>query len=101
MVFDLGAAMRKKAEFESARLMGFESRRRARAVRLLAGELGVDEAELLALVSALPEEQIPAAMAERAGASTDEVEPRFAVCLAQAHTALVAERGDPTPHRLA
>jgi hypothetical protein len=101
MVFDLGAAMRKKAEFESARLMNFEFRRRARAVRLLAGELGVDEAEALSLVSALPEEQIAAALAARAHCPPKEVEARFAACLAQAHRALVAECGDPTPHRLA
>jgi hypothetical protein len=101
MVFDLGAAMRKKAEFESARLMDFDFRRRARAVRLLAAELELDEADALALVAALPEEQIAEAMAARAGRTPDEVAALFGDCLAKAHAMLVVERGDPTPHRLA
>ena len=40
MVFDLGKAMRKKEEFESARLMDFDFRQRVRATRLMARALG-------------------------------------------------------------
>lgn len=43
--------MRKKEEFESARLMDFEFRQRARATRLLARHLGVDEQELVSEIA--------------------------------------------------
>jgi hypothetical protein len=47
MAWDLGKAMRKKEEFESARLLDFEFRQRARATRLLARAFGLDEVALV------------------------------------------------------
>lgn len=41
MVWDLGKAMRKKEEFESARLVDFEFRQRVRATRLIAQKLEI------------------------------------------------------------
>ncbi len=101
MVFDLGRAMRKKEEFESARLMDFEFRRHARASRLLAQSLGIEPAVAATLVATVSEDAIAQRFAELAGTSADEAEAAFRKFLTIAHTELVAERGDPTPHRLA
>src|SRR5690349_16106879 len=53
MVFDLGKAMRKKEEFESARLADFEFRQRARTFRLMAEKIGhkADEARIVAMTA--------------------------------------------------
>ena len=47
MAWDLRRALLKKEEFESARLMNFEFRQRARATRLLARELGLGDEALV------------------------------------------------------
>lgn len=101
MVFDLGRAMRKKEEFESARLMDFEFRRRARATRALAQRLGFDATIAAELVSALSEDEVLERLAALAGVSADEVRAEYARCVTAAHATLVEERGDPAPHRLA
>ena len=46
MVFDLRGALLKKEEAESARLMDFEFRLRARTMRLLAARIGLLPADL-------------------------------------------------------
>jgi hypothetical protein len=99
--FDLGLAMRRKEEFESARLMDFEFRLRARAARLLASSLGVDQAAASSLVASVPETEVLARLALLASASVDVIRPEYQRCIANARIQLVAERGDPTPHRLA
>jgi hypothetical protein len=101
MVFDLGRAMRKKQEFESARLMDFAFRRHARASRLLARSLGVDPAIAASLVATVSEDALPHRLAELVGTSAEEADAAFRTFLSIAHAELVAERGDPTPHRLA
>lgn len=101
MVFDLGRAMRKKEEFKSARLMDFAFRRHARASRLLAQSLGIKPAVAASLVASSSEEAIPLRLSELAGTSAEEARAAFRQFLSIAHAELVAERGDPTPHRLA
>lgn len=100
MVFDLGRAMRKKEEFESARLIDFDFRRRVRAAKLLAASLGLDEALVAELVATLPEADVLTQMADRAGIAESEVVNAYPAMLAKAHQQLVVERGDPTPSRL-
>jgi hypothetical protein len=101
MQFDLGAAMRKKEEFESARLMDFEFIRRARATRLLARSVGLDETETVRQIAdcdeaGLIDRLLPLVQIDREALST-----AYQRCLARAHAELVAERGDPAPHRMA
>jgi hypothetical protein len=100
MVFDLGKAMSKKEEWESARLLDFEFRRRARATRMTAEALGLDDTQAAQVVATTAEADIPARLALLAGADAQEVATAYHGNFATAHTALVAERGDPTPHRL-
>jgi hypothetical protein len=101
MPFDLGIAMRKKEEFESARLMDFEFRLRARAARSLASSLDVDEAAAVALVVAVPDDEMVDRFAQLAAKPVDVVRLEYQRCVVEARARLVAERGDPTPHRLA
>lgn len=100
MVWDLGKAMRKKEEFESARLMDFEFRQRARATRLLARAFGLDETALVREIAERDEDGVIALVVESAGASRDEALAGYRRCLAVARRELIAERGDPTPCRL-
>ncbi|MXO59080.1 hypothetical protein GRI89_05945 [Altererythrobacter salegens] len=100
MVWDLGKAMRKKEEFESARLMDFEYRLRARAMRHLAARYGLDGAELarasvVTSDSELLEQIVALGVGER-----EEVAAAHLRCMVKARSELVAERGDPTPNRL-
>ena len=97
MVWDLGKAMQKKEEFESARLADFEFRQRVRATRLLARTLGVDESSL---VKERDEEGVLVLVAGETSRSRDTIAAEFARCLVEARAQLIAERGDPTPHRL-
>lgn len=99
MVWDLGKAMRKKEEFESARLMDFEFRQRARAIKLLARELGREAAAVVARI-ADPDEAILAWLAAESALAPAEIGAAYARCSARARRELIAERGDPTPYRL-
>ena len=100
MVFDLAKAMRKKEEWESARLLDFEFRRRARATRLTAQALGLDDTQAAQVVATTAEADIPDRLASLAGVALQEVAAAYHRNLAAAHAELVSERGDPTPHRL-
>ncbi len=99
MVWDLGKAMRKKEEFESARLMDFEFRQRARAMRLLAARLGRDETELAKLTVEASDDAILDRLVT-AQYARGELDCLWHECLAEARRALIEERGDPTPYRL-
>ncbi len=99
-MFDLASAMRKKEEFESARLMDFEFRQRVRAVRALAKELGMDPSIASAVVVEASDAEVPARIAVITGRSIAEICSGYARCLEDARAQLVAELGDPTPHRL-
>lgn len=100
MVWDLGKAMRKKEAFESGRLMDFEYRQRARAARLLARELGLDEADLARATVTHSDNGLLEMVACRTATSTIEVGVAYQRCLSIAREQLIGERGDPTPHRL-
>lgn len=100
MVWDLGKAMRKKEEFESARLMDFEFRQRARATRLLARSLDLDEAVLVREIAALDEDGVIDKAARDSGRDRGEVAAEYRRCWALAREQVIAERGDPTPYRL-
>jgi hypothetical protein len=100
MVFDLGKAMRKKEEFESARLMDFEFRQRVRATRLLARRTGADEAWLVSEIAVHPDEAMLDALAERIAAPREALAAAYRECLTEARRQLIGERGDPSPHRL-
>lgn len=101
MVFDLGRAMRKKAEHETARLLDFEFRMRVRATRMLLSRLGLDETVAASLLATMAEDAALAHVTQLAGTEIDSVTASYRDCLTIAHRQLVAERGDPTPHRLA
>lgn len=100
MAWDLGKAMQKKEEFESARLADFEFRQRVRATRLLARTLGVDESSLVKEIAARDEEGVLDLVAVETSRSKVKIAAEFARCLVEARAQLIAERGDPTPHRL-
>jgi hypothetical protein len=93
MVFDLGDALRRKGEFESARLDDFEFRVRARTMRLLAERLGIAHEPLVGAIALEDDAHI---IADLPGAA--EIYPQ---CVAEARRQLVGELGDPAPHRLA
>lgn len=100
MVFDLGKAMAKKGEFESARLADFEFRQRARTFRLMAERLREEPAELVSLIAQMDDEALLAVVGERTGRAAEELQALYRKCSAEARAQLIAERGDPTPHRL-
>jgi len=60
MTFDLGKAMAKKGEFESARLADFEFRQRARTFRLMAEKIGreADPARVVAMITQMADDTI-------------------------------------------
>lgn len=93
-MFDLRGALLKKGEVESARLDDFAFRLRARAMRLLASRLGLEQDALVRRIAAEPDTAILASLPAEAAAL-------HARCVAEARAALIAERGDPAPHRLA
>src|SRR5688500_5337514 len=100
MVWDLGRAMRKKEEFESARLMDFEFRQRARAARLFARELGLEEAALARDTVTRSDAELLDSIAAANGLDRSVIGAAHQRCLANARLQLIAERGDPTPYRL-
>ncbi len=99
MVFDLRRALLAKEEKESARLMAFDFRLRVRTLRLLAASLGRDADTLAAMVV---EGDDGLVLDRLAAAHPDaDVPALFAAARAEARRTLLAETGDPTPHRLA
>lgn len=100
MVWDLGRAMRKKEEFETARLIDFAFRLRARTATLVARELGCDADALVAATVERDHDALIAALAEDRGEDRAALEALWARLERDARRMLVVERGDPTPHRL-
>ncbi|MDP3781666.1 MAG: hypothetical protein Q8Q79_01990 [Sphingopyxis sp.] len=84
MAWDLGKAMQKKEEFESARLADFEFRQRVRATRLLARTLGVDESSLVKEIAARDEEGVLDLVAVETSRSKDKIAAEFARCPVEA-----------------
>ncbi|MBN8845274.1 MAG: hypothetical protein J0H88_18720 [Sphingomonadales bacterium] len=100
MAFDLRAALLRKEEKESARLMDFEFRQRARCFRLMAEALGIDSAALVRAIALHADAAILDGLANDLPRSREELGQLYAKCRADAHRQLVDELGDPTPHRL-
>lgn len=101
MVFDLRGALLKKEEVESARLADFEFRLRVRTMRLLAPMIGEDVDTLVNAVALYDDDRILADLQGAAGLSAARLGQDYAHCRVEARTQLIAERGDPSPHRLA
>ena len=101
--FDLGRAMAKKGEFESARLADFEFRRRARTFRLMAERIGreADPARVVGMIAQRDDDAILKELAERFPQYAQQLASLYDQCSAEARMQLIKERGDPTPHRLA
>lgn len=95
MAWDLRRAMLKKQEVETARLLDFEFRLRARTMRLLAERLGLDPQALVGRIAEAEDAAILALL------DHEHASELHAQCRAIAETRLKAELGDPTPHRLA
>ena len=100
MVFDLRRALLAKEEKDSARLMDFEFRQRARSFRLLAAILDIDPATLVREIAQHDDLAILDALANDLSMSREELGLHYAKCRADAYAQLVGELGDPTPHRL-
>jgi len=100
MVWDLGLAMRKKEEFESERLLNFEFWQRVRATRLFARQLGLNEASLVGEIAVRGSDDVLDLVARDTSRSRDDIATVYKKCLDEARQQLIAERGDPTPHRL-
>lgn len=100
MAWDLRGALLKKEEFESARLVQFEFRQRARAMRLLAGRIGAEPDALALEIAERPDAAILAALAERTGRPLAELTALHDGCWVEAGEQLIVEIGDPTPYRL-
>lgn len=101
MVWDLRGALLKKQEVESARLLDFEFRLRARTMRLLAEALGLEAEPLVESIALQADDVILSALVRKTTLNPEDLRARWLAAQAEARQALVAERGDPTPHRLA
>ncbi len=84
MVWNLGKAMQKKEEFESARLMNFEFRQRTPATRHLASSFGLEESTVVREIAIRNEDSLLDMVAAKAGKSRDEVLSRYQHCLSEA-----------------
>ena len=101
MVFDLRRALLKKEEIESARLMDFEFRLRARTMRLLATELGLDPEEVVTRIAVQGDDGILAELAGTCRLTAETLDTLYRNCREIGRKQLVVERGDPTPHKIA
>ena len=102
MVFDLRAALLKKGEVESARLMDFEFRLRARTWRWVAEALDaeLDTDDVAKLIAQMTDDALAAHFALLYPGRAADLDQLRRDCAADARTALIAELGDPRPHRL-
>lgn len=100
MVFDLGKAFAKKGEFETARLLDFEFRQRARAWRLLAATIGAEPDDLARLTAQMDDAAILAGLAADHPDQADALPRLYREASASARKALIEEIGDPSPYRL-
>lgn len=101
MAWDLRSALLKKQEVETARLVDFEFRQRARTMRLLAEALGLEPATLVRAVAEKGDQPILEDLAEATGLSPSVIAEHYAASRARARAGLIRELGDPAPHRLA
>ncbi|WP_205480386.1 hypothetical protein [Sphingomonas arenae] len=100
MVWDLRGALLKKEERESARLMDFAFRLRARSFALLAERLGEEPEALARATIRQDDEGLLADLAERHPDEAVDLPALFKACHNEARRSLIAELGDPAPYRL-
>lgn len=100
MAFDLRRALLAKEEKDSARLMDFEFRQRARSFRLIAEALGLPGDDLVRQIALSGDEAILDRLVTERGIARTELGEIYTRCRAEAYRQLVEELGDPTPHRL-
>src|SRR5690349_16285318 len=100
MAFDLRRALLRKAEHESARLMDFEFRHRARTFRLMANALAIDPDTVVRRIAQSDDEGVIGWLAELLGRDPAELRDLAAQCAGRARKELISEIGDPTPNRL-
>lgn len=102
MVWDLRGALLKKEERESARLMDFEFRLRARTFRLMAEKIGrtADRDRVVGMIAKMDDDAILAELAKRFPEHAAKLPELYAEAGAEARKQLIAERGDPSPYRL-
>ena len=101
MVFDLRHALLKKEERDSARLMEFEFRHRARTFQLLAKAVGVDRDETARQIMRMNDSGVLTWLAQATGCDDSALQGAFAQCAVEARRQLIEEVGNPAPHRLA
>lgn len=101
MAFDLRAALLRKQETETARLVDFDFRLRARTMRLLAAATGEAAETLVAQIALHPDQRILERLAEARPDFAAGLAAAYARARAEARAQLIAEHGDPSPHRLA
>lgn len=101
MAWDLRGALLAKQEAETARLVDFDFRLRVRTLRLLAPAFALAPDALARRVVDGDDDGLIAALAAEAGMAATDLAAAFARARADARAQLVAERGDPAPHRLA
>lgn len=101
MVWDLRGALLKKQEAETARLIDFEFKLRARTMRRLAKALNLPPDELVQQIALKDDAAILDDVARTAGLPRPDVQHRFERCATKARAELIREHGDPSPHRLA
>ncbi len=101
MTWDLAKALHKKAEMETARLQAFGFQQRARAISLIARAHGHDPVRLTSRLAVCPDAELIDRLADVTGLSPSTAATAFTEALSTARQQLVAEQGDPSPHRLA
>ena len=101
MAFDLRAALLKKAEVETARLVDFEFRLRARTMRVLAAQIGEDADALVGHIVHADDAAILDGLETARGLAPGALGADYRRSLAEARAQLIDEVGDPSPYRLA
>ncbi|OYU14968.1 MAG: hypothetical protein CFE37_07925 [Alphaproteobacteria bacterium PA4] len=101
MAWDLARALHRKAEVESARLQDFAFQQRARAIGLIAKAHGRDPADLAGELAVCPDAELIERLSDITGQDPAATESALSAALATARQQLLAELGDPSPHRLA
>ncbi len=101
MAFDLRGALIRKAEYETAKLLDFDFRLRARTARVLAQALGLDQDIVIDRIATHDHDAMIAALAADTGRDPADIQHRWWRCEAGLRPLLIAELGDPTPHRMA
>jgi hypothetical protein len=100
MAFDLRGALLKKEERESARLMDFAFRLRARTWRLVGEALGTEPDDTARMTALHDDEALLERLATRFPGRAGELSDLQRACAAEARQQLISEIGDPSPYRL-